>query len=219
MRRACLVSPDDLEDRECPGIIVDSLKWLHGQGKIECLGYTVMPDHLHLVFPLTGNAVLSKVIESFSKFTARRLNTVMGRTGRFWQHGFYERMIRDDEELYNQLRYLHENPVRASFVKTPEDWPLSEVYPEWQAGSSWFDDSICGTRLQSGSGICGQSKLALEEADKENPVIGLPSLERGPQNRSRHKIKTNEQRRMDDQDCPDWRGRKHGHASLEFLEG
>jgi putative transposase len=90
-----------------------------------------MPDHVHCVFLLRGNDSLDKVIGSFSKFTARRINQFYDRRGRFWQHGFYERMVRNDEELYNQLCYISENPVRAGDVTQAEEWPWCELYPDW----------------------------------------------------------------------------------------
>ena len=85
----------------------------------------------NLVFLLLGDDSVSRVMESFSKFTARRLNKIHGRTGQFWQHTFHDRMVRDDDELHSQLNYISENPVRAGYVKKAEDWPWCEIYPDW----------------------------------------------------------------------------------------
>ena len=40
-------------------------------------------------------------------------------------------MVRNDEELYNQLCYISENPVRAGDVTQAEEWPWCELYPDW----------------------------------------------------------------------------------------
>lgn len=90
-----------------------------------------MPDHLHVVFLLAGSDPLSEVMGSFSKFTARRINKVLQRSGQFWQKGYYDRMVRDDDELFRQLAYIIENPVRGGFVASASEWPWSGIYPDW----------------------------------------------------------------------------------------
>ena len=114
-RRHYLVSdPKDpvIAEATCE-IIVSSLRWLHEAERILCFGYVVMPDHVHTTFVLLSNASVSSVMESFCKFTARKLNRSLNRVGQFWQHSYYERMVRDDDEFHNQLNYMRENPVRA----------------------------------------------------------------------------------------------------------
>ncbi len=38
-----------------------------------------------------------------------------------WQRGFYDHIIRNDEDYENHLRYIQENPLR---------WELDELYAE-----------------------------------------------------------------------------------------
>jgi putative transposase len=46
-------------------------------------------------------------------------------TTRFWQARYYDRNVRNEEELTVKLRYLHRNPVKRGLIKTPADWKWS----------------------------------------------------------------------------------------------
>lgn len=130
--RLLVPDPEDpLRNPEPAEIVIDSLKWCHDNGFWNCFGYVVMPDHIHLIVKLGETRGLSEVMQSFGNFTALKLNRQHGRSGKCWQKTFYDRNVRDDNELYNQLNYVYENPVRRGHVERPEDWPFSAIYPEW----------------------------------------------------------------------------------------
>lgn len=44
---------------------------------------------------------------------------------KLWQHGYWERVVRDDEDVLSIARYVIENPVRANLVAQPSDYPLA----------------------------------------------------------------------------------------------
>ena len=90
-----------------------------------------MPDHLHLIVMPGEHRSLSRVVASFSKHTSREINRHLGRSGRLWEKGFYERKIRNEAELLNQLRYIRENPVRKGYVEGAGACPYCDIYPEW----------------------------------------------------------------------------------------
>jgi REP element-mobilizing transposase RayT len=79
----------------------------------------VMPDHVHLLLSLDGtSASLSEVIHWFkSQSTARyakgaRIEGWQRFAGKLWQRGFYERVIRTDEDLGAVRGYMLTNPQR-----------------------------------------------------------------------------------------------------------
>lgn len=132
-RRSVLV-PDPLnplKEMRPAKIVVDSVRWLHEQGRWTCKGYAIMPEHIHIVFVLGDDQTLNSVMSSFGKFTARQLNELTGTEGRVWQHGFYDHCLRDDDSCIRHLRYIYENPVRKGFVEKAEDWPFSAIEPDW----------------------------------------------------------------------------------------
>jgi REP element-mobilizing transposase RayT len=45
--------------------------------------------------------------------------------GKLWQHGYWERVLRDEDDLVSIARYVIENPVRAGLVREAANYPLS----------------------------------------------------------------------------------------------
>jgi putative transposase len=56
---------------------------------------------------------LGAIVRSFKSATTRRINDIR-RTpgGSVWQRNYYDRIIRDDRELYRARRYIRSNPAR-----------------------------------------------------------------------------------------------------------
>ena len=59
-----------------------------------------------------------------------------------WQPRFIEHTIRDEQDLLQHADYIHYNPVKHGYAKSPKDWPWSSFrryvisgdYPEnWSA--------------------------------------------------------------------------------------
>jgi REP element-mobilizing transposase RayT len=43
---------------------------------------------------------------------------------RLWQAGYYERVLRDQDDARAFARYVVNNPVRGGLVETPTDYPF-----------------------------------------------------------------------------------------------
>jgi putative transposase len=81
-----------------------------------------MPDHLHvLVEGLQESSDLEAFAKHFKQLTGFRYKRATGR--RLWQEGYYDRVLRKDEDLEDAARYVLGNPVRAGLVQHPLDWP------------------------------------------------------------------------------------------------
>ncbi|RPI54261.1 MAG: transposase [Acidobacteria bacterium] len=88
----------------------------------EILAYCFMPDHTHeLVEGLHESADLRR----FCKLAKQRSGGVHARSGRgpLWQEGYYDRVLRDGEDIRQVARYILNNPIRAGLVNTPADYP------------------------------------------------------------------------------------------------
>ena len=73
-----------------------------------------MPNHIHLVFELLSkNKSVSKIMQSIKRISARKSNVILHRKGKFWQDESYDRLVRDDKELYFVIKYVLMNPVNA----------------------------------------------------------------------------------------------------------
>ena len=91
---------------------------------IELDEFVVMPDHVHgIVFLLEPpNDVrkysLSTIVGSFKSYSARRINERLNRVGiPIWQTSFYDRIIRDENELEKFRKYIRTNPLRWSLSR------------------------------------------------------------------------------------------------------
>lgn len=64
---------------------------------------------------------LGAIVQSFKSVSTRRINQLHDTPGeRFWQRGFYDRIIRNREELDRIRKYVSENPLK---------WELDEYHP------------------------------------------------------------------------------------------
>src|SRR5258706_4890470 len=46
--------------------------------------WTIMPNHVHVLFTVLTRSTLSDIVGSWKKYTARQSNRLLGRAGRFW---------------------------------------------------------------------------------------------------------------------------------------
>ena len=95
--------------------------------------WVVMPNHVHAVLWPMPNHTLSKIVQSWKRFTAREANKLLSRTGQeFWQPEAFDHWIRSDEEYGRCCRYVANNPVKARLCPAPEDWRWSSASRERQ---------------------------------------------------------------------------------------
>jgi putative transposase len=82
-----------------------------------------MPDHVHLLAEgLTDSADL----RAFAKLARQRAAVAhaVAEAGRLWQEGYFERVLRADEDSITVCRYILFNPVRSGLVREPSEYPF-----------------------------------------------------------------------------------------------
>jgi len=89
------------------------------------LAAQVMPDHVHLILRPSEDFPLSRIMKGIKGVTARRLNLVRGKKGSLWQDEYLDRILRNETELRQKLKYMLANPLKANLCKDP--W----TYPGW----------------------------------------------------------------------------------------
>ena len=94
--------------------------------------YCIMPNHIHFVFELlTKERNVGKIMGSIKKFSGRRANKILKRNGAFWQTENFDRLVRDDIELYFIIKYVLLNPVRTGLVENWNDWNGTYCHPDY----------------------------------------------------------------------------------------
>ena len=93
------------------------------QFEFAILAYCFMPDHLHVL--AEGTAEHSD-LPAFTALAKQRSAYVLRAVlaTRLWQKGYFERVLRDDDDSFNVARYVVQNPLRAGLVKSPHDYPF-----------------------------------------------------------------------------------------------
>ena len=104
-------------------ILANCLQQMVRDNTINLIAFTIMPDHLHMIFQLGDKLTLSRVVRCFKGNCVSRLRTVLPQTKKIWQKGYYDRCIRDERELKTQARYVIANPLRKGLCNQIGDYP------------------------------------------------------------------------------------------------
>ena len=100
--------------------------------------FILMPNHIHGVIittpvgaglkPALASASrrhgLTEIVRAFKTFSARRINEVRASPGTpVWQRGFYDHVIRSEDELNRVRTYIADNPRKWSEdPDNPANW-------------------------------------------------------------------------------------------------
>jgi putative transposase len=104
------------------------------------LAYVFLPDHFHLLLNPTGGSNFSQIMHSLKPNFTKAYKEAIGVEGSmtFWQKRFWDHIIRDERDLQCHLDYIHYNPVKATLVTKPEDWPHSS-FLAWKKRGAYPD--------------------------------------------------------------------------------
>lgn len=104
---------------------------------IDIVVYCLMDNHVHMVIK-SNISDLSKAIKSINIKYAMIFNQKLDRIGHVFQDRFKSEIIKDDKYLLQVIRYIHNNPVKAKIVKSPESYYWSS-YNEYINKNTMID--------------------------------------------------------------------------------
>jgi putative transposase len=112
---------------EIAQIVADAIHY-RDEKQYELICYTIMSNHLHLVFTvLDENINLYTILQRLKQYTASQANKVLGKKNEFWQEESYDRVVRNGDELKRIISYVLNNSVKIGLVKDWRDYPYSYV--------------------------------------------------------------------------------------------
>src|SRR3989338_9566618 len=98
--------------------------------------WCIMPNHVHVILQPHTGVTLSSIMFSWKSFTAKKANSLLGRTGKFWQGEYFDRLIRTEIEFRHSIEYVWTNPDMARL----KDWQW-----RWKMNDSLLRDAIENT--------------------------------------------------------------------------
>ncbi|MBX7246774.1 MAG: transposase [Candidatus Sumerlaeaceae bacterium] len=117
--------------------VCQALNHAREKSDLKIYGYVIMPDHLHLLTSVGQPAKLNATLVAFRRFTAFKIFEMLemdrktwalkplqqaSGNGQLWADGFTPRDASRGDIFDQKLDYIHMNPVRTGFVRSPEDW-------------------------------------------------------------------------------------------------
>jgi putative transposase len=132
-------------------IIVDSLKYCQEHKGLDIYAWVLMSNHLHAIVSARDDYKLSDILRDFKKFTSKKIIDAIKEepesrrdwllyrfeyAGKFrtnienykvWQDGNHAKECFSANFTIEKLVYIHNNPVRAMIVETPEHYLYSSA--------------------------------------------------------------------------------------------
>jgi REP element-mobilizing transposase RayT len=115
-----------MRDPRCARIVAEALIYGNG-GRYALQAWCVMPNHVHALIATNAEIELGQIVHAWKRFTTRRINGLLGRTGTVWAKDYFDRFIRNDEHFETTRRYIEQNPAAAGLCEKPDAWRFSSA--------------------------------------------------------------------------------------------
>jgi hypothetical protein len=89
-----------------------------------------MPEHIHVLLSEPQRGTLADAVKSLKQGVSRRL---IGAAEHFWQKRYYDFNVRNYEQFFEKLNYIHRNPVKRELCELAGDWEWSS-YRQYATG-------------------------------------------------------------------------------------
>jgi putative transposase len=138
--------------REYKDIFLDSIRYCQKHKGLEVCAYCIMSSHIHMIVGRNRRPPLEGIIRDIKKFTAVKIIDAIkdnpqesrkalflwlferagkrnpnNTTYQFWQQHNQPIELNTNEKIEQRLNYIHNNPVEAGIVLSPEDYLYSSA--------------------------------------------------------------------------------------------
>ncbi|MGN8064461.1 transposase [Ralstonia wenshanensis] len=127
---------------------LDTLRMAAREHDFAVHGFSLMPNHVHLVGTPKVADSLSRTLQAVGRRYTRYFNAAADRSGTLWEGRFRSTVLDPAEWVLPMLLYVESNAVRAGLVSTPEDdrWSTYRHHVGIQS-IPWVSDHYCYWRL------------------------------------------------------------------------
>jgi len=98
--------------------------------EFDIFSIVVMPNHIHMILKPAKINEYPKIIANIKIQFTKNVNIEneiinKNRESNIWQRRYWEHTIRNEDDLYKHLDYIHYNPIKHGYVKCAKDWAYS----------------------------------------------------------------------------------------------
>ncbi len=76
----------------------------------ELIAFAIMPNHIHILIKPMDKLAL--VLQNIKGSSAKIINDILKRRGKFWANDYYDKTIRDEKHFQTVYNYIKNNPVK-----------------------------------------------------------------------------------------------------------
>ncbi|HNP77968.1 MAG: transposase [Cyclobacteriaceae bacterium] len=138
--------------KEYRDILLDSVRYCQKEKGLEIWGYCIMSNHAHWIMGRHDEPSLEGIIRDIKKYTSKKIIEAIAGNAResrrelllwlferegarnsnntkyqFWQQHSHPIELNTNEKLDQRLEYIHNNPVKAGIVLSPEEYYYSSA--------------------------------------------------------------------------------------------
>ena len=151
---------------EYRNVFLESIVYCQKNKGLEVYAWCIMTSHIHMILSTNGENKLENIIRDLKSFTSRSIRkllessekvgesrrewmlSMMHQAGinngnnkdfQFWQHHNHPIELSTNNLLDQKLNYIHNNPVEAGFVESPEMWQYSSAKDYYGNGKGVID--------------------------------------------------------------------------------
>ncbi len=132
-------------------LLRESFKRSKKKYEYELFGIIVLPDHIHMIIKPEYIKDYSNIIKEVKTYFSKNIDEKYISENKkllsasklkknekgVWQRRFWEHTIRDENDLYRHLDYIHYNPVKHKYVDNVIDWKYSSFHKF--VGTGFYD--------------------------------------------------------------------------------
>lgn len=125
------------EDEEDRVKFLECLKKYKEIGKYQIFAYCLMDNHVHILLQEIEDSI-SVLMQRICSRYVFWYNSKYGRCGHLLQERFKSEPVEDESYFLTVIRYIHQNPLKASFVNDIADYKWSS-YIEYRNQRNFVD--------------------------------------------------------------------------------
>jgi putative transposase len=100
----------------------DRLRAAVNEMRVSLLAYCITSNHVHLLVETEHPELVSKFMRNLEGEFAEYYNRRKKRSGAFWQGRYWCTMVDNNRYLWDCMKYIDLNMIRAGVVAHPSDW-------------------------------------------------------------------------------------------------